>query len=205
MKELLKDYEFLKNYVDCKLTSVITAPYWPEESKMVSDEVLLNFSDGRQLDFHCEEGVIEAFLEPGETIEDVIFTVKEERNHTPFCNIGYTKMQSILVDEEVESVKLYFDNMSFADETLGYPEFAYPVGVFIETKNRRIGICRQILDDTSLNADYRKADPSDTSLMFALEEHWGSARGAETFIAKRYCYDFKEENLTLFGERRFCE
>lgn len=197
MKKESSIYNFLKNYGVKRLISIQTAPQWPEEGKHVSDEVTLNFSDGSQI-------VVSAAFDDVDTFfgidEDVVFSIKEELRHEPFCNIGETPITTILVNEKVISIKVYFDNISYADRSISEKSLSYPIGLFIRTKNRSIGICRDAMEATWLDADYTDADES---LLYSLDSRWGVYEDVDSFVVRRESKDYITDEVLLVEEKKF--
>lgn len=198
MEKDFKDFEFLKKYGDKKLISIQSIPQWPENGKHVSDEVTLNFADGSQLvvSSSCEN--IDTFFD---VEEDVVFAIREDTGHEPFCNIGDYKMSSILVDENPESIKVFFDEISYADKSISDKTLVFPVGLFIKTAKRSIGITRDVMIGVWLDANYFNAD---NNLMYSLDERWDSYEGVDSFIVKRQSKEYISGKVELTEEKQFC-
>lgn len=190
-------YNFLKKYGDKKLISIQTAPQWPEEGKHVSDEVTLNFSDGSQIVVSAEFDDVDTFFSID---EDVVFSIKEEHGHEPFCNIGETPITTILVDESVVSIKVYFDEVSYADKSISDKTISYPIGLFIRTADRSIGICKDCMEASWLDADYTDADES---LLYPLDSRWGVYEDVDSFVVRRKAKDYITEEVVLAEEKKF--
>ncbi len=190
-------YNFLKKYGDKKLISIQTAPQWPEECKHVSDEVTLNFSDGAQIVVSSTFDNVDTFFSID---EDVVFSIKEERGHEPFCNIGETPITTILVDESVISIKIYFDKVSYADRSISDKSFSYPIGLFIRTRSRSIGVCKDCMEASWLDADFTNADEG---LLYTLDSRWGLYEDVDSFVVRRESRDYINDKIFLVEEKKF--
>ena len=197
MKEELNTYRFLENYREKKLLSIQSAPQWPVNCKHVSDEVTLNFSDGSQLVVSSTFANTDIFFS---IEEDVVFDIKEEFGHKPFCNIGDTQITTIFVDERVSSIKVYFDEISYVNKNISDKILVYPIGLFVRTSSRSIGICRDYLEATWLDADFSNAGES---LLYSLDSRWGVYEDVDSFIVKRLSEDFVSGKNTIIDERQF--
>lgn len=190
-------YNFLKIYGEKKLISIQTAPLWPEEGKHVSDEVTLNFSEGSQIVVSASFDNVDTFFNID---EDVVFSIKEEHGHNPFCNIGETPIATILVDERAISIKVYFDTIYYVDRSISEKSLSYPIGLFIQTKTRSIGICRDAMEATWLDADYTDADES---LLYSLDSRWGAYEDVDSFVVRRESIDYITDEVLLVEEKKF--
>ena len=198
MEEKFSVFNFLKKYADKKLISIQSAPQWPEEAKHVSDEVTLNFSDGSQLVVSSSFDDVDTFFSID---EDVVFSINETSGHEPFCNIGDTKIITILVDENIISIKVYFDEVSYTDKKISDKTLSYPIGLFIRTANKSIGICKDYLEAAWLDADYSNADET---LLYPLDSRWGEYEDVAPFVVKRQAKDYITGDVSLIEEKNFC-
>ena len=197
MKNELNKYKFLANYSEKKLLSIQSAPQWPDNYKHVSDEVTLNFYDGFQL-------VVSSSFANSNTLfgseEDVIFEIKEELNHVPFCNLGDTQITTILVDEKISSIRIFFDEVSYVEEKPSKKIMIYPIGLFMQTSSRSIGICKDYLEATWLDADFSDADEN---LLYSIDSRWGSYENVSPFIVKRLVKDYVSGEVVTIDEKHF--
>lgn len=191
-------FSFLRKYADKKLISIQSAPQWPEEAKHVSDEVTLNFSDGSQLVVSSSYDDVDTFFAVD---EDVVFSINEASDHEPFCNIGDTKIITILVDENIVSIKVYYDEVSYADKKISDKTLSYPIGIFIQTASRSIGICKDYLEAAWLDADYSNADET---LLYPLDSCWGEYEDVAPFVVKRQAKNYITGEVNLIEEKQFC-
>ena len=192
MSKINSDFAFLKNYKGRKLVSIQAIPQWPEGFKHVSDEVVLSFEDNSQLVFNSYFEDVDLFFF---TDEDVVFTITEKQNHEAFSNLGDSKMSSILVNETPISMFLVYDEVSLEDTSTSNKTSQYPIGLFIVTNNRKICICRELLDATWLNAEFSNAD---LSMLYSLDEMWGDFENVKPFIVKRKKWNiFSNETTDL--------
>ena len=198
MEKEFSIFDFLKNYASKKLISIQSAPQWPEEGKHVSDEVTLNFSDGSQLVISSSFDDVDIFFAID---EDVVFSIEEASGHEPFCNIGDTPITTILVNEEIVSIKVYFDEVTYADRSISEKCLTYPVGLFIRTSSRSIGICKDYIEAAWLDADYSEADEG---LLFSIDDCWEGYDEGPTFVVKRMVKDYITDKITQVEERKFC-
>lgn len=197
MEKSYSIYNFLKNYGDKKLISIQTAPQWPEGGKHVSNEVTLNFSNGFQIVVSAAFNDVDTFFSID---EDVVFSIKEEYGHQPFCNIGDTTITTILIDERAISIKVYFDEITNADKSISNKSNSYPIGFFIRTPNRSIGICRDCMEAAWLDADYTHADEN---LMYSLDSRWGVYEDVAPFVIRRESKDYINDKVILVEEKKF--
>ncbi len=198
MEKDFKDYDFLRNYGGKKLLSIQSIPQWPENGNHVSDEVALNFSDGSQLIVTSSFADVDTFFDVD---EDVVFSIREETGYEPFCNIGEANMSTILVDEKPDSIQMYYDEISYVDKSISDKKLIFPVGLFIKTQTRTIGICRDVLNAVWLDANYINANQS---LMYTLNERWDSYEGVDSFVVQRYAKEFISGTVKLIEEKKFC-
>ena len=197
MEKKFSIYNNLKYYGSKEFISIQTAPQWPEEGKHVSDEVTLNFSDGSQIVVSSAFGNVDTFFSID---EDVIFSIREEYGHIPFCNIGDTPVTTILVGERIVSIKVYFDEVSYADRNMSDKSLSYPIGLFIRTPNRSIGICKDYLEASWLDADYTDADEA---LMYPLDSRWGVYDDVASFVVKRESKDYLTGEVCKVEEKKY--
>lgn len=198
MEKDFKDFEFLKKYGEKKLLSIQSIPQWPENGNHVSDEVALNFSDGSQLVITSSFADVDTFFDVD---EDVVFAVREDTGYEPFCNIGDAKMSTILVDEKSESIQVFFDEISYVDKSISDKILVFPVGLFIKTATRTIGITRDAMNAVWLDANYFNADKN---LMYSLDERWGSYEGVDSFVVQRYAKEYISGKVEQIEEKQFC-
>lgn len=198
MEKHFKDLEFLKRYGEKKLLSIQSIPQWPNNGNHVSNEVALNFDDGSQLVISSSFADVDTFFDVD---EDVLFSIKEESGYEPFCNIGDYKMTTIFVDEKPESINVYFDEIAYVDKTISDKMLAFPIALFVKTATRTIGVCKDALNAVWLDANYINADQS---LIYSLEERWGTYEGVGSFVVKRHTKDYICGRVELVEEKQFC-
>ena len=151
MKSMFSRFEFLKDYGKRRLSSIQAVPQWATGVNHVSDEVVLNFEDGMQL-------VVTSGFEDVETFfgidEDAVFSIRECRNHIAKSNLDGLEMATVLVGEKPQSIEVFFDEISPEDKS---ETCVFPVALFIRTPLRSIGICRDMINGTWLDAEFRNA------------------------------------------------
>lgn len=198
MEKSFKDFEFLKKYGEKKLLSIKSIPQWPENENHVGDEVSLNFIDGTQL-------VITSFFASVDTFfnidEDVVFNIREDCGYEPSSNISDTKIATILVDEKPKSITLYCDEISYANKKISDKVLLFPIGMFIKTERRTIGVCRNVLNAFWLEANYFDADQS---LMYSLDERWGTYDDVDSFIVERKSMEYITGKVKTLEKKQFC-
>lgn len=70
----------------------------------------------------------------------------------------------------------------------------------MRTSNRSIGICRDYLEATWLDADYSNADES---LLYSLDSRWGVYEYVDSFIVERLSEDYVSGKITIVDEKQF--
>ncbi len=95
----------------------------------MSDEGTLNFSDGSQLVVSSSFDDIDTFFSIDEA---VVFSIMETSNHESFCNIGDSQINTILVDEKIRAIKVYFEEISYADKKISDKTLTYLIGLFLQ-------------------------------------------------------------------------
>lgn len=198
MEKDINMFEFLKNYGEKKLISIQSIPQWPNNGNHVSDEVALNFDDGSQLIVSSSFEDVDLLFDVD---EDVTFEIKETAGYEPFCNIVDAKMTTFLVDEKPEAIKVYYDVVSYVDKSISNKTLIFPVGLFITTPTRTIGICRDVLNAVWLDANYFNADQN---LMYKLNDRWGNYEGVDSFVVKRQVKEYISGIVEVTENRQFC-
>ena len=175
------DFSFLKQYINKRLLSIQTVPYWPAGSNHVSDEVVLCFSGNSQLVVSSKYDDVDMFFTED---EDVVFSIREEKTYEAFSNIDELKMTTILVDETPRSISIVFDEVSFADKSISDKTIQYPLALYIETESRTVGIWRDVQNATWLNANYNNAS---IKQLFSIEDQWSDFENVPHFTVCRKC------------------
>jgi hypothetical protein len=175
------DFSFLKQYINKRLLSIQTVPYWPAGSNHVSDEVVLCFSGNSQLVVNSKYDDVDMFFTED---EDVVFSIREEKSYEAFSNIDELKMTTILVDETPRSINIVFDEVSFADKSISDKTIQYPLALYIETESRTVGIWRDVQNATWLNANYNNAS---IKQLFSIEDQWSDFENVPHFTVCRKC------------------
>ncbi len=198
MEKDFNNFDFLKKYGEKKLLSIQSIPQWPENGHHVSDEVTINFADGSQLVVTSSFADVDTFFDVD---EDVVFAIREDFGYEPFSNIGDAKMTTILVDEKPETIQVFFDEISYADKSISDKTIVFPVGLFIKTKTRTIGICRDVLNAVWLDANYFNAEPN---LMYSLDSRWEDFEDVDSFVVRRLVKEYISGQIQLVEEKQFC-
>lgn len=191
-KQFISKYEFITGLKGQPLASITSAVPEPK-SGAITDCASLNFLDGSQIVLESSYHIADLlFCEE----EDVLLDIREEKGYEVVSNTGpSTKITSILVNETPTSVKLLFDEVCF----IGDEENArcFPVGLFVTTPGRRIGIWREMLEAFFLSADYSEAS---MDRPYSLRERWEGWDSGRRYIARRCAWDFISEDLATLGE-----
>lgn len=192
IKEFLTQYDFLTRLRGCKLATISSAMPEPE-SKTITDTASLNFSNGTQV-------ILESSYEDMDLLfceeEDVLLDIRPEENYEVVSNTGpSTPICTILVDEIPSSIRLLFDEIRYADDEENVRFF--PVGLYAETPERRIGIWREMLEAFFMSADYKTAS---LDAPYSLQEKWGGWDSGKKYVATRYSYDFITGELTIIDK-----
>ncbi len=198
MEKSFKDFEFLKKYGGKKLLSIKSIPQWPENENHVGDEVSLNFIDGTQLVITSSFASVDTFFNID---EDVVFNIREDYGYEPSSNISDTKIATILVDEKPESISMYCDEISYVNKKISDKILLFPIGMFIKTERRTIGVCRNVLNAFWLEANYFDADQS---LMYSLDERWGTYDDVDSFIVERKSMEYITGKVKTLEKKQFC-
>ncbi|MCQ2411915.1 MAG: hypothetical protein MJ057_03070 [Sphaerochaetaceae bacterium] len=198
MESIGLDFDFLEKYAEKKLISIQSAPQWPAMGNHVSDEVALNFDDGSQLIVSSSFANVDTFFDVD---EDVVFGIREDSGYEPFCNIGEMKMESILVNEVPESITVVFDEISYCDKSISDKLVVFPVGLFIKTSTRTIGICRDMLNAVWLDANYFDAN---FKLMYSLDSRWGDFEDVDSFMVRRIAKEYCTGTVLRVEQKQFC-
>lgn len=196
MSEVINKLSFLKGYTGKKISTIIAMSDLLS-SHLVSDEVTINLDDCSQLVICCRNDITDMFFQ---TDEDVVFSIVEDMNHTPYCNICDMNMSPILVDEEIENISIVYDEVSFVDKSNSDKTREYLLGVFIRTESRRIGICKDVLSATCLYADFENGTPS---LIFPIDEKWGDIEKVNPFRVKRITWDISNDKHSIIEEKTY--
>lgn len=160
----IETYEFISEYKNKILSTVISViPNYP--STEISNEVLLNFSDGSQLLINSDYADVET---PFNNLEDdSVLEISSTKNCEPFCNIADSELSSIQVNEPVLSVELVIDEASLPNDANSICR--YLVAVFIKTQNHRFNIWKDLITGFYLHGDYHFGINKG---MYQIEERW---------------------------------
>lgn len=191
-QEFLNKYGFLTRLGGCKLATISSAMPEPE-SKAITDAASLNFSNGKQI-------VLESSYQDMDLLfceeEDVLFDIRPEEDYEVVSNTGpSTQICTILVDEIPSSIRLLFDGIRYIEDEDDVRFF--PVGLYVDTSQRRIGIWREMLEAFFMAADYKTAS---LNAPYSLQEKWGGWESEKQYVATRYSYDFITGDLTIIDE-----
>ena len=185
---------FLKDYIGKRITTIVTMSNL-YSIHLVSDEVTINFEDNSQLVASCNNVISDMFFQ---TDEDVLFAIREDRNHTPHCNMCDMNLAPFLIDENIEGITIYYDEVSYVDMSKSTKTTEYPLGIFIRTKTRNIEICRDAISATCLYADFENGTPS---LIFPIDEMWSGIDNNEPFQVKRMRWNAEDNSQCITEEK----
>lgn len=198
MINVINNYYFLREYGSKRLLSIETIPQWPEDGNHVSDVVTLNFSDNSQIVVTSSFADVDTFFD---VEEDVVFSIREDSGYEPYCNVDGTNMMTIFVNEKINSIQVIFDEISYVDKSISDKTLTFPIGLFIKTNNRSIGISREILDATWLNADYNNAD---LSILYSIDARWEDFEDVDSFVVKRFSKDYLSDKIEIIEQKQYC-
>lgn len=191
-QQFINQYAFISNLRNCKLVSITSAMPEPD-SHVITDSASLNFSNGKQI-------VVESSYQDMDLLfcyeEDVLLDIRQESNYEVVSNRGNSSpICTILVDETPLSVQLVFDEIRYADNEDDVRFF--PVGIFIDTPQRKIGIWREMLEAFFLAADYNTASKD---APYSLRDKWEGWEADKRYMATRYSYDFFSSSLLIIDK-----
>ncbi len=194
---LPEKFDFLNNYILKKLSSIWVSPYFIEEEKMVTNQVVFKVQDKEDIVFECNYGMVDNFFYED---EDVVFTIKEEEDYSPWSNIGGYEITCHLIDEIISEIKLVYDEVSYTNKTISSKILQYPVGVIFTTEKKRISVSRDIYDSDCLHFNDENASVSD---FFSFREFWGEYSSKNDFIVKRMIYSYNSSSLSCVDDFEF--
>ena len=182
----IKNYEFISQFKNKTLNTVISVvPNYPKTE--ISNEVLLNFSDGSQLLISSDYADVETPFHKLE--DDSVLEISETINYEPFCNIEDFELSSIQVNEPVFSVDLVIDEATLPKDVNS--TCRYLVAVFIGTQNHQFNIWKDLMTGFYLHGDFHFGN---TDGLYKPEERWDDYDFPIHVRRVKYSYGYKSNS-----------
>ncbi len=191
--DFLGQFSFLKDFVDKEIKSIQSSPHLDERTHYVSDEVVFNFRES-QIVVQSDYADVDLYFDHD---EDVLLTIKEDKGHVAVCNIGSETIKEYPIGEKAKKITLFFDEVS---SICSSKVCRYPLGLFIYTGKRNIGVWRDLFHGCMLNSDYEEASYAS---IFSIDEMWDGYEDAPPFRVTRTAFDVKTGEVYPVDERRY--